>query len=413
MSKGAKWEWLCFFIFLIMKEARIKSCFHNENGASVLFVVISLPIMFTLIVLTINIGQMIFDRIRLQTTVDACALAGATRQSIGLNEIADLNLSAEIEFGNAKKNLEGKSWSGDSSALQGYNEQLSGFNKVIDTLDKRIKKEPKPAIRELLELQKKYFEKMTDAMGMLSAGLPWHNESFFDMAYQQHKWALDTINTLRKRANRKFAADAWDYAKSVQMRSLPGARLFSVAQNVAGNELMRFRQEEKSVRGRWWTTTCKGTDCIPIWGAGWYVPSMPRPACGTVLPAKKATTVRTMPTLRRPPIRSKTERLKVRWEKNESVVTFVAYGLTQKRRLLLGEKLLDLRRTSLFSKLPASYRGYLRNYLRKVDLSTPMTAYAAAKPTGGNVYGKEAQYRPIMVQLNRVPTTIFDSRMEH
>jgi len=423
MSKRAKWR-LCiwFLLFLVMDKHRTKRCFLNENGASVLFIVVSLPVMFTLILLTINIGQMIFDRIRLQTTVDACALAGAARQSTGLNEIADLNISAVTEFRNAKKNLEGKSWSSDPAALKGYTNQLRGFKRTIGILENRIRHETKPPVRALLRTQKNYFERLTNMMSMLSAGLPWFNQQSFDSAYRQHKWALDTIDKFRRRANGHFADSAWKYAKAVQERSLPDTRLFSVAQNVTGGNLMLYRQEEKSVRGRWWEGQCSGMDCIPVWGAGHFFPTPPRTGldCKSngllkvpAIPQKKATTVQALPTLRRPPIRTKTEDLKVRWEKRESAVTFVAYGLTQKAKgLILGRRLFDFRRSSLYSALPASYRRYLRKYFGAVHLPS-MTAYAAAKPTGGSVYGKRPQYRPIMVQLNRVPTTIGDSRMEH
>ncbi len=424
MSEGAKWRWLWRFVllFLVMEKYRTKRCFQNENGASVLFILVSLPVMFTLIILTINIGQMIFDRIRLQTTVDACALAGAARQSTGLNEIADLNLSAEIEFRNAQKNLEGHSWTSDSSALKGFTDQLNGFERTIDILAEKIKWETKPPVREVLKDRKEYFEELTRVMGMLSAGLPWFDKSSFDAAYAQHKWALDSINMLRKRANGHFAWDAWRFAKEVQRRSLPDAHLFSVAKKVAGENLMTYRQENRSVRGRWWTDTCKGMDCIPVWGAGYYFPTPPRTGLDCKsggsfsvppLPAKEATTVRMLPTLRRPPIAMTTKDLKVRWEKRESAVTFVAYGLTQKTKgLLLGRRLFDFRKSSIYSALPSSYRRYVRRYFKTVQLPS-MTAYAAAKPTGGSVYGGNHQYRPIMVQMNRVPTTVFDSRMEH
>lgn len=411
-----------FFLFLVMEKYRTKRCLKNENGASVLFILVSLPVMFTLIILTINIGQMIFDRIRLQTTVDACALAGAARQATGLNEIADLNVSAEMEFRNAKKNLEGQSWASDPSALKGFTAQLKGFKKTIAILEEKIKWENKPPVIAVLEDRKQYFEELVDMMGMLSAGLPWFDKSSFEAAYSQHKWALDSINMLRERANRHFAWDSWRFAKEVQRRSLPDAHLFSVARKVAGENLMTYQQKKKSVRGRWWTDTCKGMDCIPVWGAGYYFPTPPRTGLDCKsggsffvppLPAIEARTVRALPTLRRPPIATTTKDLNVRWEKRESAVTFVAYGLTQKAKgLILGRRLFDFRKSSIYSALPASYRRYIRRYFKTVQLPS-MTAYAAAKPTGGSVYGQKPQYRPIMVQLNRVPTTVTDSRMEH
>jgi hypothetical protein len=52
-----------------------------------------------MMMLVMDIGQLVFEKIRLQNVADACAYSAATVQAAGLNEIADLNLSAELEYG--------------------------------------------------------------------------------------------------------------------------------------------------------------------------------------------------------------------------------------------------------------------------------------------------------------------------
>lgn len=70
----------------------------RERGSVTVLAVFLLPIMLLMCIMLANIGQAIFEKIRLQNTVDAAALAAATVQSVGLNEIADLSFEMDLEY---------------------------------------------------------------------------------------------------------------------------------------------------------------------------------------------------------------------------------------------------------------------------------------------------------------------------
>lgn len=392
---------------------------HNEQGASVLFVLIAIPVMMVLVVLIIDIGQMVFARIRLQTTVDACALAAASRQSTGLNEITDLNNASVEEYQNAKKNIEGAHWASYGTALRSYKNQLRSIGNTIKNTNKKIKS-IKKAIkvakkngdstgrlkRMLNKLQEtlKRFNGYQSMMGMVSAGLPWYNRSHLMSAYNYHKNVLDTIDKLKQGANKYFFQDAHRYAWNVKNRLMPEATLFSVGM-VGRDELINKTQQVKSVRGRYWQNSCTSPkDCaVFIWGANIFKKPAPRfSECGASL-AKLGRTAIPVPTNRRPGIGNVTKNLKVKWRKASSPETFAAYGLRQPQQsLILGNDLFDLRKSSLLAKLPTQYLQYIRNHLGPIALPE-MTVYAAAKPTGGHIFNLKPEYRPMMVQLKSVP----------
>lgn len=66
-----------------------------ERGSVTVFVALLIPILSLMIFLVLNIGQLVFERIRLQNTADYCALSAAAVQAAGLNEIAELNWWSE------------------------------------------------------------------------------------------------------------------------------------------------------------------------------------------------------------------------------------------------------------------------------------------------------------------------------
>lgn len=174
----------------------------NEQGSAAIFVVFLLPIMFTMIVLVIAIGQLVIERIKLQTTVDVCALAAAVQQSIGLNEIADLNRSANIEYNKAKAML---------------------------------------------------------------GGVPWYDRSHASHAFNFHKKVLDSINSYRIHANYEFARRAEIYAQNTKTQNLPNTYLFSIAPAEQRVKLMHEGPREiKSVSYSYYATSCSGKDCYPV-----------------------------------------------------------------------------------------------------------------------------------------------------
>lgn len=80
--------------------------FSCNKGSMVVFIAVFIPIMFLLVFMVANVGQMIILKIKLQAAADAAAFAAATVQSIGLNEIADLNIDARLEFKKAENILQ-------------------------------------------------------------------------------------------------------------------------------------------------------------------------------------------------------------------------------------------------------------------------------------------------------------------
>jgi hypothetical protein len=158
--------------------------------------------MFSLIALVTVIGQLVIERIKLQTTVDACTLAAAVQQSIGLNEIADLNMSATKEYRKAQ---------------------------------------------------------------IILGGMPWYDWSHASQAYNFHKRVLDSINLYRIQANYEFAQRAETYAQSTKMQNLPNTYLFSIAPGEQRIKLMQEGPREiKTVTYNYYTTSCSGHDCYPV-----------------------------------------------------------------------------------------------------------------------------------------------------
>ncbi len=67
----------------------------DQRGSVTVFVALLLPTLMVMVFLALNIGQLVFEKIRLQNTADACALSAAAVQAAGLNEIAEANFWSE------------------------------------------------------------------------------------------------------------------------------------------------------------------------------------------------------------------------------------------------------------------------------------------------------------------------------
>ena len=109
----------------------------RENGSITVMIAFLLPVMLLMLMLIVNINQLFFQKIRLQNTVDACALSAAAVQAAGLNEIADLNQDMVDEHRNIR-NILGRSppwynYSSANSAKQWFNNGSAG---VLDWIDK-------------------------------------------------------------------------------------------------------------------------------------------------------------------------------------------------------------------------------------------------------------------------------------
>ncbi len=72
--------------------------YTGNQGSITVMIAFLLPIMLLMVMLIVNINHLVFTKIKLQNTVDACALSAAAVQAAGLNEIADLNFEMNLEF---------------------------------------------------------------------------------------------------------------------------------------------------------------------------------------------------------------------------------------------------------------------------------------------------------------------------
>ena len=82
----------------------------GEKGSITIMVAFLLPVMLLMLMMIVNINQLVFTKIKLQNTVDACALSAAAVQAAGLNEIADLNGEMAFESAKAQWILSSGTW---------------------------------------------------------------------------------------------------------------------------------------------------------------------------------------------------------------------------------------------------------------------------------------------------------------
>jgi len=91
-----------------------------------------LPVMILMLALVVNISQLVFTKIKLQNTVDACALSAAAVQAAGLNEIADLNMEMARENQKAGFFLSSGTWYDYQQAAAAKDFFYNSGNGVID-----------------------------------------------------------------------------------------------------------------------------------------------------------------------------------------------------------------------------------------------------------------------------------------
>ncbi len=112
----------------------------GQRGSITVFVALMIPILAVMIFLSLNIGQMVFEKIRLQNTADACALSAAAAQSAGLNEIAELNYWSKTYVLNLVKVVMAATmaspWQSEATAQSAVNFYKSVFEAIRDYQDK-------------------------------------------------------------------------------------------------------------------------------------------------------------------------------------------------------------------------------------------------------------------------------------
>jgi hypothetical protein len=108
----------------------------GEKGSITVLIVLLLPIMILMLALVVNINQLIFTKMKLQNTVDACALSAAAVQAAGLNEIADLNIEMAMESQKAGYFLSSGTWYDFQAARATKDFFYNSSNGVIDWIRK-------------------------------------------------------------------------------------------------------------------------------------------------------------------------------------------------------------------------------------------------------------------------------------
>jgi hypothetical protein len=109
-----------------------KQVIMGERGSITIMVAFLLPVMLLMLMMIVNINQLVFTKIKLQNTVDACALSAAAVQAAGLNEIADLNGEMAYESAKAQWFLSRGTWHNFSFAVSARNFFYNSKNGVLD-----------------------------------------------------------------------------------------------------------------------------------------------------------------------------------------------------------------------------------------------------------------------------------------
>jgi hypothetical protein len=112
----------------------------GEKGSITIMVAFLLPVMLLMLMMIVNINQLVFTKIKLQNTVDACALSAAAVQAAGLNEIADLNGEMAYESAKAQWFLSSGTWHNFSFAVSARNFFYNSKSGVLDHI-RRYQKE--------------------------------------------------------------------------------------------------------------------------------------------------------------------------------------------------------------------------------------------------------------------------------
>lgn len=110
----------------------IHDCSSSQQGSVTVMIALLVPVMLLMVALIVDINQLIFTKIKLQNTVDACALSAAAVQAAGLNEIADLNNEMVREYNTLSGMLQSGTWWNRGQAMRACRFFSNGGSGVID-----------------------------------------------------------------------------------------------------------------------------------------------------------------------------------------------------------------------------------------------------------------------------------------
>jgi len=183
----------------------------SQEGSIAVVIAFLLPIMLLMVALIVNINQLVFTKIKLQNTVDACALSAAAVQAAGLNEIADLNREMQRERDAADRILRSGPWRNYGQARR--------------------------------------------------AG---------DFFYNRRRGVIDYIRRYQERENARYAIQADHVARHVKDMNLPQSRLIS--KNSTGR-LANFRERPTPTRFFYYTRSY--SEGSPRMTLNWRRPGTP------------------------------------------------------------------------------------------------------------------------------------------
>ena len=256
----------------------------RQRGAGMVFAAMFIPVMAIAIILLSNLSQLVFEKIKLQQTVDQAALSAAAVQSIGLNELADLNFSALREYYKAD-----------------------------------------------LALQPPTF---------------WHDASQPLAAIKYHEEIFAWINKYREEANINYAQLAHRYAENVIQRNLQGMDVsYEKVPGASNDQLTNYRERpEMPIRYQYYTRYCEITTffgsypCTYLFPMLWSNPEDPTDIATAGSRIGWRNSYNGYLTGLKQGVYNPT----VRWEKDTSSTTYAAYKITQKeKRFAVGGNFLQ------------------------------------------------------------------------
>lgn len=197
---------------------RVRRHSSDERGSVTVFVALLIPTLCVMLFLVINIGQLVFEKIRLQNTTDACALSAAAAQAAGLNEIAECNFWSE-----------------------------------------------------------KWVLTITDAVMKLSQGIPWKDQQTANDAVNYYKSVFQALRDYQDKANTDYAKKAMTIAKAVKkancdQRGIEGITIKSIHPDSSldkPGKLIQYTTKQKTLQYSYVTSTSEPPFCPVVLVLTW------------------------------------------------------------------------------------------------------------------------------------------------
>jgi len=149
----------------MMEQAGLVRGLSGQEGSITVMTALLMPTLVLMIMLVMNIGQLVFEKIRIQNVADAVAYSAAAVQAAGLNEIADLNKSAMKEYFKLLKIL-AKSLSKPFKTLNDGQNTVKFYKKVFDYIREYQDDANKDYARKAMNIARKVKKANLDEQGV-------------------------------------------------------------------------------------------------------------------------------------------------------------------------------------------------------------------------------------------------------